>query len=382
MNVNLRTSSQNLHQSKANKVEIKSGKDPKTTELRQLLEKMCPTLDIPERNREGAAVLYKFIDCKTLSRKDSLELSEWLELEVGQNVDLLAAMQKKAPSFVPTLNLMSVQSPEEAASLFEQAATKGMTYGVSVTPQVSERIAEMLLDVMANPESPVTSFDEAIIWDPSPDNSELLRKCINNCTKLQYVSGSKHVLSLLERSIPEISLTGNLTAVSGSNHLLSLLERSIPEISLTGNFKDHKQFQDDLLRVLRLGGVEKVSFESDTESLLQCFVDAVAEANATLSPRSSVHKVELLTGDTVENCKEVVATLLSAKHVTDIALPDPSWMPDSNEMLKMYESGDCLESLQSVTFDMPDGLETEGLPDRLVSILQRNKQLALLATKM
>jgi hypothetical protein len=356
MNVNLRTSSQNLHQSKANKVEIKSGKDPKTTELRQLLEKMCPTLDIPERNREGAAVLYKFIDCKTLSRKDSLELSEWLELEVGQNVDLLAAMQKKAPSFVPTLNLMSVQSPEEAASLFEQAATKGMTYGVSVTPQVSERIAEMLLDVMANPESPVTSFDEAIIWDPSPDNSELLRKCINNCTKLQYVSGSKHVLSLLERSIPEISLTGN--------------------------FKDHKQFQDDLLRVLRLGGVEKVSFESDTESLLQCFVDAVAEANATLSPRSSVHKVELLTGDTVENCKEVVATLLSAKHVTDIALPDPSWMPDSNEMLKMYESGDCLESLQSVTFDMPDGLETEGLPDRLVSILQRNKQLALLATKM
>ena len=186
-----------------------------------------------------------------------------------------------------------------------------------------------------------------------------------DCTALQYVSGHEHVLSLLKRSIPEICLRVKYLS-------------------------DQKQFQKDLLRVLQLGDVKKLSLESDKETSHQCLADAVIQANATLLPRHGVHQVELLSSSPVEDYKKIVAHLFSAQHVTDITLPDPNWIPQSYLKYAIHKRNEhWLRSLQSLTFNTRDSLDGEGpegattndMLDWLEPILQRNKQLALLATK-
>ena len=140
-----------------------SGEGPKSSiERRQLLE-TYPGLQIPERNTEGTAALYKFIDCETLSRKDNLELSQWLERADMQNVGLLAAMQQIEPLFVPTLNLKFAWSSRLFIGLLQQASASGMTFGVSVTDAISKSVAQKLSDVMASQPPCVTSFDDATI---------------------------------------------------------------------------------------------------------------------------------------------------------------------------------------------------------------------------
>ncbi|WP_309974902.1 hypothetical protein, partial [Variovorax guangxiensis] len=239
-------------------------------------------LKIPTPDTLGTSALFKFIDGKTLSRKDSLDLSKWLEEAGGQNVGLLAAMQKKEFSFVPTLNLMFSWNSKRVIDLLEQASASSMTFGVSVTDQLLEPIAQKLSDVMASPQSRVASFDDATVWQaPAPEGPrirELLRECIRHCTKLQYVSGSPGVLSLLDSNVPEIWLRGRNYSTRGQ-----------------------EQFQTALQRILSVGGVAKLSWESgaqrlpseESEKVAQAITEAVAKANATLPGERGVYQVQL-----------------------------------------------------------------------------------------
>jgi hypothetical protein len=88
-------------------------------------------LQLPVSSAPGATALYKFIDGEQLSRRDSLNLSRWLESErPPRHVEQLAAMQKCAPEFVPTLNLGLYQ--EDVSTLFTELQKSGATFGVSV----------------------------------------------------------------------------------------------------------------------------------------------------------------------------------------------------------------------------------------------------------
>ena len=84
--------------------------------------------------------------------------------------------------------------------------------------------------------------------------------------------------------------------------MLSLLERSVAEIGLRGRrYGGQEQFQTDLLRILRLGDVAKLSWESgarrlppgESEEVAQAITEAVAKANATLPGERGVYQVQL-----------------------------------------------------------------------------------------
>lgn len=164
-----------------------------------------------------------------------------------------------------------------------------------------------------------------------------------------------------------------------------------------------EKFSTELLRVLKLGGVEKFSLDRKDRSMdhssqlvvHQLVVDAVAEANAGLPPQRSVRQVELSTrglradGDIRdEDRARIVDRLFSAKHVTAITLPGPNWVPSFSTVQKAHQERRWLQSLQSLTFMPSDGYVSEKLEkpiteqkmDWLPPILQRNKQAALLAT--
>lgn len=367
----------NIHMPRLGPAEDAPGKAPNPS----IIEARCDLLathglQIPGRGATGSAVLYKFIDGERLSRKDSLELSRWLDGAAPQRkAELLAAMQELQRSFVPTLNLTrSGQAAQEVINLLTDLHDSGVEFGVSATETLPKSIAIKLKGVMESPQSRVTSFDYpcASISDQVEASTirAILSDSITQCTTLERVSGFPPVLSLLRSSIPEIALT-------------VLVPPTVEQ-------------EQELRRVLSLGEVEKFFLRSDLGAAHLWVANTVAEVNATLLPERSVRRVELNTyADRInyEHVGKVVSRLFSARHLTDVTLPNPQWI-DLLTFRSQSREGSwrepllALPSLQSLSFNTPYGLEREGQADvdfnaamdLLGVVLQRNKQSLLLAT--
>jgi hypothetical protein len=193
--------------------------------------------------------------------------------------------------------------------------------------------------------------------------------------------------------------------VSGYPAVLSLLERGVPEIRLTALAPPIAEAQGELLRVLSLGDVERLSLKSDLEAAYRWFAEAIVRANAQLPLERSVHKVELNTfapAINYDSREGIVAQLFSAKHLREITLPRAEWLlrdfPLSSasiecsappeRILESWKSLESLRSLESLTFihATSDRLihgkkkDLEHTIDLLGAVLTRNKQLRLLPT--
>ncbi|VTU41142.1 hypothetical protein H4CHR_05877 [Variovorax sp. PBS-H4] len=326
--------------------------------------------DLPERGTPGTAALYKFLDGETLSHADSRDLSGWLRDAGLQDIERFSTMQQGS-SFIPTLSLTR-DSSEEVIGLLKQAHDRRMKFGVSVSDCIADEIARALYEVMASPQSRVTSFDyhQPSRWyvpEQSLATRDLLRECIQQCDTLECVSGSPQVLSLLERGVREISLDSYSA------------EHNVEELS------------SELLRVLRTGGVEKLDVTSTEADELWCAVQAVVAANLKLSPERSVQQIELHAPDTVDpgDGRRIVARASLAKHLRDIKLPSPSWVPELSGMRHEHEEGQSLHSLQGLGFNARDGLDDNDNDSRdlidtlnwLDPTLRRNEQMRRFATE-
>jgi hypothetical protein len=229
------------------------------------------------------------------------------------------------------------QHAGDTINLLMDVHRRGMTFGVSVTQQLPESVAHVLYEAIARPQSHVRSFDFpcAAISEQgeAPAITDILRDCITHCGTLECVSGFPAVLSLLNRSVREIALVVLVPPVAS----------------------------EELLRVLTLGGVEKLSLKSDIGIAHQWVADAVAKANADLPPERSVLRLELRTYANVvavekdENlCKEIASRLFSAMHVTRLTLPNATRLSSRHLEEVCAERG----SLQSLTLDTRRGLES------------------------
>jgi hypothetical protein len=365
---------ENIHWPSRGAADRGSGETPNESTVdarRDLL--LTHGLQLPLRGMLGTTALYKFIDGEQLSRRDSLNLSLWLEKTKPQS-DLLAGMQKCAPEFLPTVNLLCY---ENVGTLLTGLQSNGVTFGVSVSQWLDETHAHVLRDAITSGQFCITSFSYPCKRDLEQGGAaitrEILSGCIENCKTLKHVGGPPTVLSLLKRSVPEISL-------------------DVP-------FPPTEKQKHELDRVLLLGGVERLSVRSALAVGHQWVAEAVANANATLGPELSVHQVELSNlGQSIDDeyVKNIVSRLFSAEHLTDVTLPSPNWiilpgMGTSDGPLESLEGiwRQPLPALQSLTFSTRDGLEREGRAgvefdgamDLLGVILQRNKQSLLLATR-
>lgn len=340
-------------------------------------------VQIPGRGARNTGALYKFLDAQPLSQRDNLELSRWLEAAGSRDAKLLLAIQKIEPLFVPVLGLMRNGQDKELINLLMDAHDGGLTFGVSVAEGLPESVALVLQGVMKSPQCRITSIDYPCATisrqGQAPTIRAILRDGITDCTTLECVSGYPAVLSLLERGVPEIRLTA-LT----------------PPLAQT---------QGELLRVVSLGGVEKLSLKSDLEAAYRWFSEAIVTANAQLPLERSVQKVELSTFSPAiqdDSREGIVAQLFSAKHLREITLPSADWLlldfpltPQSirgsvphERPLESWQSLQSLRSLELLTFtfaasdrlEYQSKIDLERTIDLLGAVLKRNKQLRLLPT--
>ncbi|VTU39293.1 hypothetical protein H6CHR_05439 [Variovorax sp. PBL-H6] len=359
------SSYRNIHLPKADSSGNASGETPSISEVRR---SQLNAFDLPDRGTPGTTALYKFVDGETLSQADSRKLSGWLREAGLQDVERCFAMQQGS-SFIPTLSLTSGSS-EEVIGMLKQFHDSGMKFGVSVSDCIPDDIAQALYEVMASPQSRVTSFDYhqpnyVFATDAVLATRDLLSRCIKHCDTLECVSGSPQVLSLLEHGLPEIGLD-----------------------FLGADCDAEDQFRE-LLRVLSEGGVERLEVTSMEAHELRSVVRAVVEANLRLSPERSVQQIELHAPDTIDpgDGKRIVAQAFSARHLTRMTLPSPDWVPELSEMRDRHTAGCWLQSLQLLVFNARDGLDDDDGNDIdntmhwLDPTLRRNEQMRRFATE-